>query len=80
MKLEDLDTIRDLAADRERNTAILERMNRTSPRLVLGIGTDSIEIRMPPSLQRLVDESLRETLTTQITEADEKLRGLGVEV
>jgi hypothetical protein len=80
MKLEDLDAIRELAAERERNTAILERMNKTNPRLVLGIGTDSIEIRMPPSLQRLVDESLREALTSQIAEADEKLRALGVEV
>ena len=80
MRIEDIDRIRELAAERERNTAILERMNKTSPRLVLGIGTDSIEIRMPPSLQRLVDESLREALTTQIAEAAEKLRALGVEI
>jgi hypothetical protein len=80
MKLENLDAIRELAAGRERNTAILERMNKTNPRLVLGIGTDSIEIGMPPSLQRLVDESLREALTSQIAEADEKLRALGVEI
>jgi hypothetical protein len=80
MKLDDLDTIRALAAGRERDTAILQRLGKTSPRLVLGIGTDSIEIRMPPSLQRLVDESVRETLITQITEADEKLRALGVEI
>ena len=80
MKLENLDAIRELAAERERSAAILERMNKTNPRVVLGIGTDSIEIRMPPSLQRLVDESLREALTSQIAEADEKLRALGVEV
>lgn len=80
MKVDDLDTIRALAAGRERDTAILERLGKTSPRLVLGIGTDSIEIRMPPSLQRLVNESVRETLITQITEADEKLRALGVEI
>ncbi|WP_339760782.1 hypothetical protein [uncultured Hoeflea sp.] len=80
MKLDDIDTIRELAATREKSMAVLARLKETSPRLVLGIGTDAIEIRMPPTLQQLVNDSVTESLTEQIAEADEKLLVLGVEI
>lgn len=80
MKLDDIETIRDLAAAREKNMAVLVRLKETSPRLVLGIGTDAIEIRMPPTLQQLVNESVTESLTDQIAQADENLRALGVDI
>jgi len=80
MKLDDIETIRDLAADREKNLAVLARLKATSPRLVLGIGSEAIEIRMPPTLQQLVNESVTDSLTEQIAEADDKLRALGVEI
>lgn len=80
VKLDDIETIRDLAAAREKNMAVLVRLKETSPRLVLGIGTDAIEIRMPPTLQQLVNESVTESLTDQIAQADENLRALGVDI
>lgn len=80
MKLDDIETIRDLAASREANLAVLARLNDTSPRLVLGIGSGAIEIRMPHTLQQLVNESVTDSLTDQLAEADDKLRALGVEI
>lgn len=80
MKLDDLDTIRELAAGLETNLAVLARLKDASPRLVLGFGSDAIEIRMPPTLQQLVNESVKESLTEQIAEAEDKLRAMGVEV
>jgi hypothetical protein len=80
MKLDDIETIRELAAGREKNLAVLARLKAASPRLVLGIGSDAIEIRMPPTLQQLVNESVTDSLTDQIAVADEKLRALGVEI
>jgi hypothetical protein len=80
MKLEDLDTIRETADARSRAAAVLARMQKTSPRLVLGIGTDAIDIIMPPTLQKLVADSVTESLTDQIAAADDRLRELGVEV
>lgn len=80
MKLDDIETIRELAAAREKNLAVLARLKETSPRLVLGIGTDAIEIRMPPTLQQIVNESVTQSLTDQIADAEEKLRGLGVDL
>ncbi|MCO6410064.1 hypothetical protein [Hoeflea alexandrii] len=80
MKLDDIETIRELAATREKNLAVLARLKETSPRLVLGIGTDAIEIRMPPTLQQLVNESVTDSLTDQIAQADENLRTLGVDI
>jgi hypothetical protein len=80
MKLEDLDIIRETAEARQRAADILARMDKTSPRLVLGIGSDAVDIIMPPTLQKLVDDSVRETLSEQIATADARLRDLGVEV
>ncbi|VVT15400.1 hypothetical protein [Hoeflea sp. EC-HK425] len=80
MKLDDLETIRELAAGREKNLAVLTRLKQTSPRLVLGIGADAIEVRMPPTLQQLVNDSVRESLTEQIVASDDRLRELGVEI
>ncbi|MGJ8570462.1 MAG: hypothetical protein ACSHXI_07165 [Hoeflea sp.] len=80
MKLDDIETIRELAASREKNTAVLARLADTSPRLVLGIGKDAIEIRMPPTLQQLVNDSVKESVTEQIAEAEQNLRALGVEI
>ena len=40
-----------------------------SPRLVLGIGSGAIEIRMPHTLQQLVNESVTDSLTDQLAEA-----------
>lgn len=80
MKLDDIETIRELAQAREKNLAVLARLKDASPRLVLGIGTDAIEIRMPPTLQQLVNESVSGSLTDQIAVAEEKLRALGVDI
>lgn len=80
MKLDDIETIRELAAGREKNLAVLARLKETSPRLVLGIGSDAIEILMPHTLQQLVNESVTDSLTDQIAVAEEKLRALGVEI
>ncbi|MGJ8570194.1 MAG: hypothetical protein ACSHXI_05755 [Hoeflea sp.] len=80
MKLDDIETIRDLAAAREKSLTVLARLTDSSPRLVLGIGKDAIEIRMPPTLQQLVNDSVKESLTEQIADADQKLRALGVAV
>jgi len=79
MKLEDLDSIRQLAETVNFSSDLLKRLSMAQPRLVIGHGRDTVEISLPPSMVTLLTETINETLNETIRETEAELTALGVD-